>query len=102
MTVTTLFRKYGCLIANNNRLAKEIYNSSAIICHAGTLTGLRDTSASQIGLPPASRPCIGKIAEMLKKGEHSRNNLRAMKSNINGDSVNAKQKPRADVVVGFE
>lgn len=70
MTLLTLQRKYGCLLANNNRLAKEIYNSLAIISHTGTLPGSRDKAVSEIGLPPASRPSIDKVVRDLALKKH--------------------------------
>jgi len=70
--ILRLQRRYGCLLANNNKLAKEIYNFLSRH-HADSLAGLSDRSASfDRTLCPAAKPNIQTIVRMLATGQHKR------------------------------
>jgi len=68
--VLKCFRKYGCLVANTNRLAKEIYNVTASK-RPSSLLGSSDTQGPG-ALPPSSKPSTVDILKWLS-GEHERN-----------------------------
>jgi len=67
--VIKCFRKYGCLVANVNRLAKQVHNFKATD-HPSSLLGSSDTQGSG-ALPPSSRASTVDILKWIS-GEQQR------------------------------
>lgn len=62
-----MHRKYGCLVANINRLARDVLKCKEILDPKAILLGSRDTAIAE-ALPPSSRADVRKVLDILSGG----------------------------------